>query len=431
MSSLFGALHTAVSGLSAQSTAFGNISDNVANSQTVGYKRTDTNFTDYLTTSTAVTNDSGFVAATPDYRNDVQGTIASSDNATALAISGNGFFQVTSASTNTTNQEVLGTTTQYTRDGNFTMDKNGYLVNDAGEAVNGWAADSSGVVNQTTMAPLKVDQSAFQPKATSSVTLSANLPATPSTTDAQSSQVNVYDAQGTLHTLALSWTPDTTASNTWNLSVSEDGSTTPIGTSTVTFNDGSVAGQPAGTIESVTPDSGGLTTGGTGSAAVLNVPLAGGGQSIALNLGTFNKSDGLTQFAGTAYTLNSATQDGIPPGAFSGISTQSNGNIVANYDNGQSRTIGQVPIVQFANPDALQKQDGQVYTATAQSGPATIKTAGSNGAGNLVTSATEGSNVDIASEFTKLIVAQRAYSANTKMITTADDMLQQTIDMKR
>ncbi len=131
MSSLFGALTTAVSGLTAQSASFGNISDNVANSQTTGYKRTDTNFADYLTTSTQTTNDSGFVSATAAYRNNVQGSISASDNTTALAVSGAGFFQVTQASTDTTNRETLGTTLKYTRDGNFSVDKNGYLVNDS------------------------------------------------------------------------------------------------------------------------------------------------------------------------------------------------------------------------------------------------------------------------------------------------------------
>jgi flagellar hook protein FlgE len=121
----------------------------------------------------------------------------------------------------------------------------------------------------------------------------------------------------------------------------------------------------------------------------------------------------------------------VPPGSFSSLSTRSTGDLVVNYDNGQSRTIGRVPVVTFNNPDGLQRQDGQAFTATVASGTPLAEDAGTNGAGSLVTQSTESSNVDIASEFTKLIVAQRAYSANTKMVTTADDMLQQTIDMKR
>ncbi|HST76840.1 MAG TPA: flagellar hook-basal body complex protein, partial [Acetobacteraceae bacterium] len=142
-------------------------------------------------------------------------------------------------------------------------------------------------------------------------------------------------------------------------------------------------------------------------------------------------ANGVTQYAGTEYSLRGLTQNGVPPGSFSSLSTRSTGDLVVNYDNGQSRIIGRVPVVTFNNPDGLQRQDGQAFTATNSSGTPLAEDAGTNGAGSLVTQSTESSNVDIASEFTKLIVAQRAYSANTKMVTTADDMLQQTIDMKR
>ena len=139
----------------------------------------------------------------------------------------------------------------------------------------------------------------------------------------------------------------------------------------------------------------------------------------------------MTQYAGTSYSLRGLTQNGTAPGAFSSVSTKSNGDVVVNYDNGQSRTVARVPVITFNAPDALQRQDGAGFTATLDSGTPLAEDAGSTVAGNLVTSAVEQSNVDIASEFTKLIVAQRAYSANTKVVTTADDLMQQTIDMKR
>ncbi len=435
MSSLFGALTTAVSGLSSQSAAFGNISDNVANSQTTGYKRTDTNFEDYLTTSTQTTNDSGFVAATAAYRNDVQGTISSSDNATALAISGAGFFQVTQASTNTSNAETLGTTLQYTRDGNFTPDKNGYLVNDAGEALNGWLADpKTGIVNQTTVQPIKINTASYPPQATGNVDLSANLPATPSGTTPITSQVNVYDSKGTLHTLDLAWTQNGT--DDWSVAVTSPDSTTPsVGTAEVQFGATSGNGVPSGTVGNLTNTTGNVTGSSfsSGGAATLNLGLdfGEGTQNVSLNLGTFGGSSGLTQYAGTSYTLNSVTQDGIAPGAYSGVTTQANGSVVVNYDNGKSQTVAQVPVTTFANADSLQKQDGQAYTATAQSGTAQTKAASTGGAGSLVTQSLEGSNTDIATEFTKLIVAQQAYSANTKVITTANEMLQATINIKQ
>ena len=435
MSSLFGALATAVSGLTAQSASFSNISDNVANSQTSGYKRTDTNFSDYLTTSTQTTNDSGFVAATASYRNDVQGTIAASDNVTALAISGAGFFQVTHASTDTSNIETLSSNLEYTRDGNFSVDKNGYLVNDNGNALNGWLADpTTGIVNQTTVQPIKVNTGSSPPVATKNVNLAANLPATPSSTAPISSQVNVYDAKGSLHTVNLSWTQG--ATDDWTVAVSAPDAAAPtVGSAEVKFGAVSGNGVSSGTVGSVGSTTGNVTastfaTNGPASLS-LAIDFGEGPQTVSLNLGNYGGSSGLTQFAGTAYTLNSVTQDGIAPGSFSGVTTQANGNIVANYDNGKSVTIAQVPITTFSNVDRLQKQDGQAYSVTVQSGAAQTKSASSGGAGSIVTESLEGSNTDIATEFTKLIVAQQAYSANTKVVTTANQLLQQTIDMKQ
>jgi len=171
----------------------------------------------------------------------------------------------------------------------------------------------------------------------------------------------------------------------------------------------------------------------SGSPATLQISanFGSGAQPITLNLGTYGQGNGLTQYAGNSYALKSLTQDGAAPGSFSGVTTKANGDVVANYDNGQSRTVAHVPLALFTDPDALQRQNGQAFTATKASGGAQTLASGGNGAGNLLTSSVEGSNVDIASEFSKLIIAQRAYSANTKVVTTAEDLLQQTLDMKR
>ena len=178
--SLFGALNTSVSGLSAQSAAFSNISDNVANSQTVGYKEVDTEFIDYLTDSTAEENDPGAVVTRPDYTNADQGTITQSSNPLALAVSGQGYFAVseTTGISSSNANPTFSNQTYYTRDGNFQMDESGYLVNDAGEHLQGWPVNSTtGVANQSELAPIQVSQSQFAPVATTSVDLSANLPA--------------------------------------------------------------------------------------------------------------------------------------------------------------------------------------------------------------------------------------------------------------
>jgi len=401
--SLFGAMNTAISGLTAQSAAFTNIGDNVANSQTVGFKRVDTSFEDLLTQSNATVNQSGAVVARPDYANSVQGTVTQTDKPLDLAIAGQGFFTVSSQAGENKGVPVFNALPKYTREGDFALNKDNYLVNRSGNFLNGWPVDASGMADQTTLKPIQISQAGSSPEATSEVTLAANLPATPASTAPITSQVQVYDAVGQV--------------------------------ANVNFGTAGNPAAPQGTIGSITAASGAVTgsTYAAGSAAKINLTadLGSGAQAIDLNLGNFGQANGLTQFAGSTYNLRSLTQNGVAPGAYTGVKTQANGDVVVSYDNGQSRTVARVPVTTFTNPDALQRQDGQAFTATKESGMAQTLAAGSNGAGGLVVSSVESSNVDIGKEFTKLIVAQRAYSANTKIVTTADELLQQTLDLKR
>ena len=442
--SLFGAMNTAISGLTAQSSAFSNISDNVANSQTVGYKRVDTSFINYLTTSTASENDSGAVATTPDYVNNVQGTITQTDNPLGLAIAGQGFFAVSQQIGEVNGLPRFNQQQFYTRAGDFQMDKNGYLVNSAGQFLNGWQVNPlTGAVNQNQLSPIQVTQTVYQPVATSTVTLSANLPATPASgtatpTSPISSDIDVYDALGTMHTVTLNWVQ--VSPDRWSVQVRSADDTTLADRGTADVNFGPASGNPvpSGTIGglAVDPaDTGTIATSpyvaGTAATVSFQTNFGSGNQTITVNLGTYGQTNGVTQYAGSTYNLRGLTQNGVPPGSFASVTTQNNGDVVVNYDNGQSRTIAQVPVVTFNAPDQLQRQNGQAFSASSQSGTPLAEAAGINGAGNLVTQSVESSNVDIATEFSKLIVAQQAYSANTKMVTTASDMLQQTIDMKR
>ncbi len=438
--SIFGAMNTAISGLGAQSASFGNISEDVANSQTVGFKRVDTEFTNYLTTSTATQNESGAVIATPDYVNNVQGTITQTDNPLAMAITGQGFFAVSQSTGNTNGVPTFDPQQYYTRAGNFTMNAQGYLVNSAGDYLNGWSVNAAtGVADQNALAPIQVSQSTYNPVATSSVTLAANLPATPATGTATaasplSSQITVYDALGTAHTVTLNWVQR--SANNWTVQVSAPGST-DAGTANVTFGAASGNTVPEGTIGSVaasTTDAGTITnvsSFASGQPATLDftADFGSGNQTIQLNLGDYGGTNGVTQYAGTTYSLLGLTQNGVPPGSFSGVTTQDNGNVVVNYNNGQSRTIAQIPLITFNAPNSLQSQNGESFTATTDSGTPLAESVGTNGAGSLVTGSVEGSNVDIATEFSNLIVAQQAYSANAKVVTTADQMLQATLSM--
>lgn len=432
--SIFGALTTAVSGLDAQSSAFTNISNNIANSQSTGYKDVGTNFIDYLTDSTSTTNGPESVVAQPAYTNDAQGPITQSTDKLALAINGQGFFSVSTASASSSGTASAATQSfsaqpEYTRAGDFTLDKNGYLVNGAGDYLNGWSVNpATGAVNTSTLAPIQIAQGVNSPVATKNVTLSAELPATPTPGQPVASQVNVYDSLGTLHQLDLSWTQNTT--NDWTLSVSAPDSKSPaIGSADVTFGANGVA---AGTIGNLSKTSNVTASSfGANSPATLSfsTDFGNGPQPITLSLGNFGSTTGVTQYAGTSYNPLGTTQDGQAQGSFSNLTIDTQGNVSINYSNGNSTTVAQIPIATFNAPDALQAQSGQAYTASKASGSASINAVGADGAGSLVTGSVEGSNVDISTEFTKLITAQEAYSANAKVVTTANQLSQTTLNM--
>lgn len=438
--SLFGALNTAISGLGAQSAAFGNISNNVANSQSAGFKRVDTNFVDYLTTSNPQQNEPGSVVATPQYVNNVQGTISQTDNPLALAITGQGFFAVSQATGTSNALPTFDPQQYYSRAGNFSMNASGYLVNSSGQYLNGWAVNPiTNTADQNVLAPIQVSQASYNPVATTNVTLSANLPASPSSgtgtaTNPISSQISVYDSLGTSHTVTLNWVQNTAGDWTVSVNVPDDTSGANRGSADVKFGPASGNAVAAGTIGQIGSVTGSVTSGGyvSNQPATLQFTtnFGSGPQTITLNLGQYGATTGVTQYAGSSYALRGLTQNGVPPGSFSGVSMQTNGDVVVNYDNGQTRTIAQVPIVTFDNPNALQSQNGQSFSTTLASGTPLTDAAGTNGAGNLVTGSVENSNVDIATEFSQLIVAQQAYSANAKVVTTSNQMLQTTINMQ-
>ena len=492
--SLYSSMNTALSGMSAQSRALGHVSDNIANSQTVGFKRTDTSFVSYISESNAEVHRPGTVLARPDFTNQVQGTIEQVENPLAMAISGQGFFSAAlPVSTGADGTRIFDARNFYTRAGDFNRDSEGYMVNGSGYVLQGWPV-TDGVVDKTQLVPIQVQEDAFTPTPTQELEFTGNLSAG-STTD-QSTSIQVIDSLGNSRALTLTFAPTAaTNDNTWTLSINAPAATTPaLGTIKVAFGkdpvdwapskayvvgdtissdnkvyratvagtsaptgtgpatttpaaDGGVTwvyeraappSQPDGTLAEFFGGTGTLTgtTSTTGSPATVTfqADFGQGLQTMALNLGSFGVSGGLTQFAattGSGLSVNSFEQDGIPIGAFSSVSTQKNGDVRINYDNGQSRVVARVPVTVFKDPDKLEHLDGQAFLRTTESGEARVVEAGEDGAGLLSTRAIERSNVDIATEFSKLILAQRAYSANTKIVTTVDELLQETLNMRR
>lgn len=439
--SLYSSMNTAISGMNAQSRALGHISDNVANSQTVGFKRTDTNFVSYISESNAEVHRPGTVLARPDFTNQLQGTIEQVENPLAMAISGQGFFTAAlTIGSNADGARTFDARNFYTRAGDFNRDSEGYLVNGSGYVLQGWQV-SDGVVDKTQLIPIQIQEDAFTPSPTGSLSFVGNLAA--GATTAQSTSIQVIDSLGQSRPLTLTFTPTApTTDNTWTLSISSPGLPTPlIGSIDIRFGQDGTVDQPDGTIAEfanatpafATPPA---TPATAGQPAILsfNANFGLGNQPLSLDLGRYGVSGGLTQFAsttGSGLSVNSFEQDGIALGSFSSISTQRNGDIRINYDNGQSRIVARVPVTVFKDPDRLEHLDGQAFLRTTDSGEARVVEAGEDGAGLLSTRTIERSNVDIATEFSKLILAQRAYSANTRIVTTVDELLQETLNMRR
>jgi flagellar hook protein FlgE len=347
-----------------------------------------------------------------------------------MAISGQGFFSVSEQDgVSTAGQPQFSNQQYFTRAGDFTRSSSGYLVNSAGEYLNGWPVNTAdGSVDTSKLVPIQVNQTQYTPVPTTTVSLVANVPATPSATSNLSSETEIYDAAGDSHQLQTSWAQ--TSTDNWLLTLSSPdnvaGGSTTIGTVAVTFN-------ANGTLGSLGATTGEATVTGSASTGAVQISpdFGNGAQPITIGLGTFGSADGVTQFAGTNYALTSAVQDGAAPGSFTGISADSDGNIQADYDNGRTVTIAQVPLITFQNADALQRQNGEAYTATQQSGAPATQHLNQNGAGGLVIGSTESSNVDIASQLSALIVAQQAYGANAKVITAANELLTTTLNIKQ
>ena len=442
--SVFSAMYTAVSGLTAQSVAFTNISNNISNSQTVGYKAVDTSFSDLVETSGALEGQSGDVAAATQYENQTQGTITASAANAAMAINGNGFFAVSEVSgSSTTSSPSFSNTQYYTRAGDFSSNVNGYLVNSAGEYLDGYMANpTTGQINTGSLGPINVSNVTYRPTPTSVVTMSPTLAgastlAAGATSAPQTSSQTVYDSNGTAQQLGLSWTQTAGATpatatapatgGTWSLSVSGTNAATAP-TASVTFN-------ADGTLQSITQGNPAATISAAGSEASVAIGSVGTnkGNTINLNLGTIGGAGGTTMTTATAATFNAGTptQNGTAAGRYTGFTTQSDGSILGTFDNGETQLIAKVPLATFANANGLQAHDGQAYTATVNSGIATMQLTAQNGAGSLETGSIEGSTTSLDTDLTKLIVAQQAYGANAKVVTTANDMLQTALGIKQ
>lgn len=416
---LSSALYTAISGLQGNSQAMTVVGNNIANSNTTAFKTSSTVFSDLLAANIASSSGNSQVGRGSQVQtvqtNFSQGGYESTDSNTDLAIEGSGFFIVS---------DPLTATDLYTRNGNFSFDDNGYLVTADGYRVQGSAYNSSGVLASGNLSDIQVDLvSQIEAKQTENVTLQTNLDsnstilssfaiATPEDTSNYSTTTTVYDSLGTSHLLSCYFTKTGDQTWEWNLAVDSADlaaggadDLTSIGSGTLTFD-----------------ANGNLATGSTATIPALTWDNGSSAQSITYSFET-------TQFDSDS-TVFSQDQDGYASGEVTDTDIAADGTVSAVYSNGETIAVAKLSLATFTNPDGLDSTGSSLYSETNESGTPTIGYPGAS-QGTLITQALELSNVDLATEFVDLITIQNAYSANSKVITTTNDMLTELINLKR
>lgn len=436
--SLYSALYAGVSGLGAQASAMATVSDNITNVNTIGYKGVSAQFETMVVGGSATRSYSaGGVLASPKSLISQQGLLQSSNSQTDIGIDGAGFFVVSAS-------QSSGDTISYTRAGSFTTDSSGYLRNSAGYYLMGWPLNSDGTYldNGSTSALSAIRPNALTGAAlpTTNIQMRMNLDSTATplapgytagdmTSGAITPQftrsIEVFDEQGTSHTLILNFAKS--AANQWVAEISADPSEVQLAPSVTQA--GLLA---SGTIEFNADGSLNLANSSTSLFSDLNIQWANGAGSvpISLSLGTNGGLDGLTQF-GTNSALLSSKVDGGMLGTVASVEISDTGVVSAIFDDGTSRSIYQLPIATFQNPNGLTRMSGNSYIASQSSGSVAINRPGALGGGKISAGTLEASTVDLASEFSNMIIFQRAYSASSKIITTVDDMLQEVSNLKR
>ncbi len=446
-------LYSGISGLNASGAALSVIGNNIANVNTVGFKASRPSFADVLNQS--FPGESGKTQiGRGTYLSDVatmftQGSLEVTSNALDLGIDGEGFFQV---------KDTSGTS-RYSRAGQFSVNKNGLVVNSEGLYLQGYQADSSGNVTGT-INNIDVSSNSTSPKISTTVKVTANLDSrvaavgtgfdinNVSGTSNFSTAQSVYDSLGNEHLVTNYFTKlyEDTAGGTgnyWQWNAVSDGvsGNAVMGRGYLQFDSsGALVAENTADMNIKLTDAPGITnpTGVKFPDPVSSFNFNGGvtqNQSIAFDFGTGTANggtglDGTTQYGSSSSTLFQS-QDGYASGSLSSLSVNQEGIISGIFTNGQTRTVGQVVLGMFNNPQGLTKMGKNLYSESYDSGQVVMGTPDAGGRGRILSSSLELSNVDLAEEFVKLITVQRGFQANSKVITTTDEMLNELVQIKR
>jgi flagellar hook protein FlgE len=415
-----------LSGLNADSQAMNTIANNLANMNTAGYKARAAHFAEMFYQQIGSTGSGNPIqvgagtqigAISTDFSD---GSSNWTGLSTDVALQGNGFFVVSDGK-----EEYL------TRAGNFSVDASGNLITSNGLRVMGYPA-ANGVVNtNAALAPINIPESQLlSPKATGSFSISANLDPSAAAASNFPATVNMYDSLGQMHTATVTYTAN--GAGSWGYSIAlpaSDTAAAPAVTGTMTFDkNGNLATiQPTG---AAAPSNVGSAAGDISSIPVAFAGLTDGASNLSMTWNLLGPSGTptISQVAGKS-AVNATSQDGYAPGQYQGFTVGSDGTVTVSFSNQQKMNVGQIALGNVANLQGLQAEGNGNYSTTLASGNANIGTSGTAGLGTMQNAALEGSNVNISSEFANLIIAQRAFEANSKSVTTFDTITQETIQM--
>jgi flagellar hook protein FlgE len=408
----------ALTGLNADKTALDVVGNNLANLNTVGFKDVSTQFTDLISQAIGQgTSQVGEGVSAPiTERQFLQGSIQLTSGAFDAAIQGNGFFVV---------RNTAGSTL-YTRAGNFQLAADGTLLSATGDKVQGWTA-VNGVLNTTgATGNIVVPTNALvTPSASTQFTLNANLNSDAvvgQPSGSFSSPIQVVDSLGSTHTLTVTYTK--TGPNAWSFNITipgEDLSSGKVGVPSSVAK-GNLTFNAQGQLTAPAPPA---------PVAVAITGLADGAADLNVNWNLYSNGAGnITQFA-SASALSASTQDGVAAAQLTRVGLDTNGQVIAHYSNGSSLVVAQVALAGISNPDTMVAVGNNNFQVSASTATPVVGAAGTGPRGTIQGGALESSTVDIAQEFTNLIVYQRAYQANSRVISTSDQILQDLISLIR
>jgi flagellar hook protein FlgE len=431
--SLYSAFYSGLSGLSTNANALNVVGNNLSNINTVGFKGSSTSFSDIFATSLGGMSTAGngdpiqfglgtqVNGVSQDF---AQSSFQTASSALDMAIQGNGFFTLETPA----GQQV------YSRDGSFSINSSGDLVASDGSSVLGWVRDATGNVNTSAaIAPIQISAgttaSAF---ATKNITIGMNLNASAAAdaTSAFSTPIQVYDSQGNAQTLNETFTK--TAANTWSYTITGPAGATINGVAATTGATGTLVFSASGTLLSVDSGAGPVAADTTAANPVLTISWGNGSavSTIAANMVTTGGASNISQFS-AASAASSSSQDGYGAGSLTSMTVDQNGIISGTFTNGQVIQLAQVALSTFNNVNGLVQAGNNHWAQSLASGSPTVGVANQGGRGGILGSNLELSNVDVATQFTNMILNQRGYEANAKIVTTTDQLLQDTLNMKQ